>query len=443
MIAGEKQTRGLSLIRAELAAAGPVAGAALVALVASAIVAVALALTIPKAVERHFVAAEIDSRRRVVDEMVDAGLVPLDPSDRQAVAALDEFVRHEVLGADTFRVKVWLPDGTIAYSDEPELIGERYPLTEARRLALSGRDQSDAPDLALPESRFERGFPPLLEYYIPIFGDAGEVVALFEAYGLAEHIDDAVSDTRRYVWQAIASGMGLFAVFTVALLMVSGRIITRRQRLAEKLFGDLVQAQAEERERIIGLLHDDIGQTLYRIHYGLEDLRSRIGDGSPEARDLAKLGSLVGEVDRSLRATLRSLSHGTGEDLSLGAALDELVEVTEMESGLEVAVHIADHLELSPVNRVALYRAAREAMTNVRRHAGARRVELRAYATKTRAFVEVEDDGVGFAGEEGLGLTITRERLEVLGGGMKIRRLAKGGTLFQAWVPRADLEVET
>ncbi|MFQ5523915.1 MAG: sensor histidine kinase [Acidimicrobiia bacterium] len=443
MTSGQAEPRGLAALRAELKAAGPIGRVALVSLAASAVVVVALGLWIPRQVERHFVNAEIDSRRRVAEELAESGLMPPDPGNPQAIAALDEFVKRQVLGVDTFRVKIWLPDGTIAYSDRAELIGERYPPTRERLAAFEGADQSDVPDLDLPEARFERGLPPLREYYIPVFGKSGDVVAVFEGYGLAEHIEGAVSDTRRYVWWSVAVSMGLFAVFIVGLLIVNGRIITRRQRLAEKLFGDLVQAQAEERKRIIGLLHDDIGQTLYRVHYGLEHLRSEVGSEAPQGGELAKLGSLVGEVERTLRATLRSLSHGTGEDLSLTAALDELAEVTEMETDLEVEVEVEDHFELSPVGRVALYRAAREAITNVRRHARATKAELRVYSTRTMVFIEVSDDGEGFSGEEGLGLTITRERLEVLGGGVRIRRSANGGTLFQAWVPKADLEVKT
>ena len=443
MTTAESEPRGLAALRAELRAAGPIGRVALVSLAASVVVVVALGLWIPRQVEEHFVAAEIDSRRRVAEALAEAGLLPPDPDDPEAMEALDDFVRHQVLGTDTLRVKVWLPDGTIVYSDRAELIGERYPPTAARLAALEGRDQSEVPDLDLEEARFERDLPPLREYYIPVFDASGRVTAVFEVYALAEHIDGAVSDTRRYVWWTVAVAMGLFAVFIVGLLVVNGRIITRRQRLAERLFGDLVQAQAEERKRIIGLLHDDIGQTLYRVHYGLEHLRSEVGDESPQAGELAKLGSLVGEVDRTLRATLRSLSHGTGEDLSLTAALDELAEVTEMETDLRVDVETEGQLELSPVGRVALYRAAREAITNVRRHSGATRAKLRAYSTRTRVFVEVSDDGVGFAGEEGLGLTITRERLEVLGGGLRIRSQPNGGTLFQAWIPRADLEVKT
>jgi signal transduction histidine kinase len=50
-------------------------------------------------------------------------------------------------------------------------------------------------------------------------------------------------------------------------------------------------------------------------------------------------------------------------------------------------------------------------------------------------WLEIADDGVGLTGGKGLGIVTTTERLEAIGGGLKVTRRRTGGTLFQAWVP--------
>jgi signal transduction histidine kinase len=299
---------------------------------------------------------------------------------------------------------------------------------------------SEVPDLAKPENAYERDLPPLHEFYIPVVGRSGEVTAVFEVYRLKEHIESTVGDVRRYVWVSVGVAIGLLGLFIAILILANGRAITRRRWLTEKLFGDLVQSQAEERSRIIGLMHDDIGQSLYRIHYGIEDMKAR-ADGAMIG-ELDHIGNLVSQVDGLLRAELRLLEYGTGEELALGSALDELAEVTEMESDLTVSVKVEPRCDLSPTGRVALFRAAREAVTNVRKHALASSVQISAVRKGSNVRLEVLDDGVGMASDEGLGLTTTRERLEAIGGGLRVREDRKGGTRFTAWLPADSSKVK-
>jgi signal transduction histidine kinase len=368
-------------------------------------------------------------------------MIPPQTDDPEAMAALDEAVRGSLIGSDIVRVKIWLSDGTIAYSDEPGLIGMSFPLSDSVKEVFNGRPHVEFVDVSNPENVYERGLPPLREFYVPATGDSGSVV-IFGAYHLAEPIETTVGNIRQYVWLSIAIGIGLLAIFIAILIIVNGRAITHRQRLAEKLFGDLVASQADERTRIIGALHDDIGQSLYRVHYGLEDLRSRVTVNSSIAGDLDHLRTLVGSVDGSLRAELRLLQYGSGEELAIGPALDELAEVTEMESDLSVTVKVETDCDLSPTARVALFRAAREAVTNTRKHAVASSVKIRVYRKGKEIRLDVTDDGVGIIEDEGLGLTTTRERLEAVGGGLRVRTARTGGTLFAAWMPATECTVE-
>jgi two-component system NarL family sensor kinase len=443
MVDGDSEPRGIgTVLQSEWTELGPLGRTVLIALAMSAVVALVLAVAIPHQVEHHLLEGEIRSIARIAGDMADANLIPPDTDNAVAMAVLDESVHVNLLGSDTVRVKIWSPDGTVVYSDAAELTGLSFPLSDDRIDAFNGQSRVERPNLSLPENVFERSLPPVREFYIPVADETGSVVSVFEVYRLVEPIEATVGNIRRYTWMSIAIGIGLLSLFIVTLIIVNGRALTRRRRLTENLFSDLVKAQAEERTRIIGSLHDDIGQSLYRIHYGLEDTRSRVDSGDPIAEDLARLGVLVGNVDSTLRAELRLLQYGTGEELSLGSALDELVEVTEMETDLTVTVNVDTDCVLSPSSRVALFRAAREALTNVRKHALATTVEIQIHRTGKRVRLDVTDDGVGIIHDEGLGLTTTRERLESIGGGLKIKNGRNGGTRFAAWLPAGECEVD-
>ena len=80
------------------------------------------------------------------------------------------------------RVKIWSRDGTILYSDQPALIGERYKLgEEERRLFRTGGADAELSDSTGPENRYERQEGKLLEAYTPIRTPNGTPV-LFEIY---------------------------------------------------------------------------------------------------------------------------------------------------------------------------------------------------------------------------------------------------------------------
>jgi two-component system, NarL family, sensor kinase len=84
------------------------------------------------------------------------GLVAHDPA---AVQALDQIVRQRVLSDRVVRVKVWAPDGTILYSDEPSLVGRHFGLAPSELQVLDTRSSAaQVSDLNEPENEFERSF---------------------------------------------------------------------------------------------------------------------------------------------------------------------------------------------------------------------------------------------------------------------------------------------
>jgi signal transduction histidine kinase len=409
-------------------------------LAASALVVVAsilLAQTVPTLVERVIIDGETQGLSDVAERIAQAGILPEGPAEGSEIVELDEFSRLNLLGHDTIRIAVWARDGTVLYSSEHSLIGRRFS-EPAVSSTFSGTAVASRPDLLALESQSEGGIGPAWELYVPIPGPDGEVRAVLETVHLSAPVEEMVGSVRRYVtWSSIV-GVALLAAVVVSIMMSQGRRALRQQQRAESMFGELVRARADERTRIVGALHDDIGQRLYRIHYGLQDLASRTDGGV--AADVHAVNDLVLAVDGSLRRELRTLRHGVAEELRLDTALHELVELTEAESGLSIDVDIDPACAGDGTGRIALFRAAREAIVNVRKHAEATNVRVEVRKSPRHVVVTVSDDGVGSSGDEGVGLAVARERLEILGGGLGVKASHGRGTRVKAWLPTGVCE---
>ncbi len=415
---------------------GGLGRAALAGIIASLGVAVVLGFSIPAAAGRHLLEARADQIEATVQQLADQGLIPTRIGE--ATEEFDDLVRLKLLGGDSVRVKVWALDGTIVYSDVPELIGDRFGFSHHAVTAPRGERSIGVSRLDEEENASEREFGELLEFYFPVFDSEGEVFAVFEVYQTADSYSNTLTRIRRNVWLSIGFGLGFLALFMGALTLAVAGVANRGRRQAEALLSALSRAQEAERKRTVGALHDDIGQPLYRLLYGIEGCKARLEPGDPVREELDRLEVLVRDIDRTLRAELRKLHHGAPDDLGLGPALEELARTISDEGELTVDVEVALARDPEPDARSALYRAVAEGLLNVRRHARTTRARVRVGSEDGRVVAEVTDDGVGPGRREGLGIVTTRERLEAVGGGLVVERRRGGGTVFRAWVPAAE-----
>lgn len=204
------------------------------------------------------------------------------------------------------------------------------------------------------------------------------------------------------------------------------RDVTDR-RLARRL----IEAQEEERRRIGRELHDEIGQILTGVNLMLAR-----ADVEPELVRTAQeiLAGLLDRV-RDLSLLLRPPMLDTG----LVPALRWHLERFRAQSGINVAMHTTAVPRLRTEVETAAYRIVQEALTNVARHAGARRATVSVRIEGERLSVEIADDGRGFDpdGEcEGMGLESMRQRAALVGGRLRIASSAPGsGTLVAAELP--------
>ncbi len=408
---------------------------ALLGVGASIFVAVALGFSITRSAEQQILDAQTDllvnAARDLAGRMPsDAGVLALDPE-------FDQDVRTRLLGGETVGVKLWLPDGTVVYSDDDDALGRRFDLSEHATRAFQGTPLGVVVDTADPAHARHRELGSVIEFFIP-FGEPNAPTAVFEIEQRVDGLHAAVGQIGRNVWLSISTGLVVLGIFLSTLLAARTRSVDRRRRQAERMFGDLLRAQDEERRRVVGALHDDIGQPLYRLHYGLEGSISKLEAGHPVKEELLRLQHVVAEADDTLRAELRLLHDGLMADAGLVVALEDLAESTRHETDIRVRLDVDGEVGLAEVPRTALYRAIREGITNARKHSGAATIDVRVHSVNGHVRAEIEDDGRGNLAAPGLGLTTTRERLEAIGGGLATTRSHRGGTLLTVWVPSQD-----
>jgi signal transduction histidine kinase len=407
---------------------------ALVAGVIALAAVLAVGFVVARAAHDDLLAARTMIYQGVVDDLIDQGLIPIESGNAETFAALDSAVRLRLLGGETVRVKLWSPQGQIVYSDATELIGGRFDLDQGVAGALDGVATVELDDLSAAENLTEQGFEqPLLEYYLPVLA-AGEVVGAFEIYEESTSFSSSLTEIRGHVWTAVAIGLGALVVAFGSIAVRHARGQNRWRREAERHLAEVLTAADDERRRIVGALHDDIGQPLYRIQYGLEGCLRLLPAGGV-ASEIEGLIGLVGGIDSSLRSELAVLYSGLVEGDGLAEALERLAQATTSEGGLDVSVTGEELPGVSGTAATAMFRAAQEAVINARKHAQASRITIGLQGVPGRATVTVADNGRGWNGRVGIGLATTRQRLAAVDGTMRIERRGSKGTLVSVSVP--------
>jgi signal transduction histidine kinase len=418
------------LLVAEWREIGGLGRIAVIGIVAAMALAIVLGFEITAAARGHLLDARAEILAAITGDLADE----YDPSDPTA-GVFDSAVRERLLGGETVRVKVWLGDGTVVYSDDERLVGQVFELSDSAAAAFTGERSSQVSDLSEDAHADHRHLGSLIEFYLPFTTSAGSVESVFEVEQRTDLLETALGRVERNVWLSIGIGLGVLGVFLGALALARVRDLNRRRRRAERVLGDSLRVQDQERRRIVGSLHDDVGQPLYRLLYGLEGTSARMDPDDPLRAEIESLADLVHQVDATLRAELRILHRGLLADLGLGTALEDLVETVRQETDLDVSLNLAADMDLPDVTRQALFRAAAEAITNVRRHAAATRIEVTVSPADGMVELAVADDGNGRMAEAGLGITTNRERLETIGGDLEITARPGVGTIVVARVP--------
>jgi signal transduction histidine kinase len=224
----------------------------------------------------------------------------------------------------------------------------------------------------------------------------------------------------------------------------------RREALRGDLLKRVVGAQEAERQRIARELHDETGQALTAVGLGLRSLEAKLPPDEKHAVDnLKKLQDLVTHSMSELQHIISDLRPSHLDDLGLRAALRWYAGVVSERAQIEINVETeGEEHPLPAESKMALFRLAQEAITNVVKHARATRVDLRLTYNSEGVSLVVVDDGCGFdlglvqMRQDNWGLLGMHERATLLGGEFKISTATEKGTRVEVDIPYQMVEGE-
>jgi PAS domain S-box-containing protein len=208
----------------------------------------------------------------------------------------------------------------------------------------------------------------------------------------------------------------------------------------------LVTAEEEQRRRISRELHDQMGQHCASLIIGMSALEAHLSEGSDAAGQLERLVQLAHRIDDDVHRIALELRPTALDDNGLHNTLLSLAEKWGERAKI-VVDYSSQGLEgrrLPPDVETAVFRIVQEALTNVRKHAAARRVGLILTLRGDDLVVIVEDDGVGFDPEKALeeaaiagrlGMRGMRERAVLVGGDLEVEATPGGGTTVFVRIP--------
>jgi signal transduction histidine kinase len=252
-------------------------------------------------------------------------------------------------------------------------------------------------------------------------------------------------------WPALAIVLTLSAVGTFAFSQFVFAHVQRQEQEILRGTRELAEAKeamavVKERQRIARDLHDSLAQNLGYLHLRLAEAER--GSGSvPRAQlegELAELKKVARSAYEEARQAILGLRSVVAGSIGLLPTLSEYLDDWSRHAGVAVDLKVGAEasIALPPVVEVQLLGIVQEAMTNVRKHAGARRAVVSIAEEPGAIRVSIRDDGVGFdpapvdgKGRTAFGLDTMRERAEAVGGRLRLTSSPGQGTAVDIELP--------
>jgi signal transduction histidine kinase len=243
------------------------------------------------------------------------------------------------------------------------------------------------------------------------------------------------------------------AVFAIPILLArqafSGRRrlegAQRRASVQLEALRDMSQTIADERKQerlaLAAGLHDEVLPPLFKVHLMGEVLKRDLATGrlltlEEDVPELLGATERASDSMRALIVRLRESPLGVG---GLAETLSVLVEYLQAETRTVIELDV-DKVSGTPLVQLLAYQVVREALRNVINHSNAKSVRVVILGDQDKLQIEVEDDGTGFAPEtvdsrSHFGLALMRERLEIVGGSLRVQSSRGQGTRLSVMIP--------
>jgi signal transduction histidine kinase/ActR/RegA family two-component response regulator len=422
--------------------------------------------------------ARREAQLRGIDALLAAHAeTPIDEQGRQELARLMQGLPEVV------RVKVWDRNATVLWSDEPRLIGQRFPDNDELKEALAGEVSVEIKTLAGREHAYERTtYTTLAEVYVPIVSKTtGQVVGVVEVYKSPLRLLAAIQRARFVIWTiSLAGALILYVVLFPLVRQVYGRQVreealqahaaeleaqvTARTRELEAQREALFQAEkvAAMGQLLAGVSHE-LNNPLSTIVGYTQLLLMRVGAG-PMAEQLGKIASSAERCTRIVTnflalarqypparqlTQLNQLVDDAVELLSYSLRVDSVDVVRRFAPDLPQLWADPHQLQQVIVNLLTNAHQALRSVPTRRRLAVTTRYER----TSDRILLEIADSGPGVPADirtrifdpffttkapgqgTGLGLSLCRGIVDAHEGVLRLAATAGGGATFVVELP--------
>jgi signal transduction histidine kinase len=246
------------------------------------------------------------------------------------------------------------------------------------------------------------------------------------------------TSSNNLILQYIINDFSVYLAASTFVILLSFVIVSERRSrekaiaLAQEI--DYLSA-ALERSRIARNIHDSLGHTLTTLDIQLE-LAQRLFDRNPDKAKHA-IDDAKNLADKSLSDVRQSVQTMRSEDFNLDKAI--LILITQIKEHQNLAIDIDLNLPKLPSQiGYQLYCILQEGLTNIQKHSYASLVSIRGQLTPEGIIVKIEDNGRGFNPNRvhsGYGLLGMKERVDNLGGSLKIDSASDQGTCIQIKIP--------
>lgn len=228
----------------------------------------------------------------------------------------------------------------------------------------------------------------------------------------------------------------------------TSELVSAYSRLAKamaercQLEADLIRASEMQQKKIGQELHDGLGQHLTSMSFFAATLAENLGRrGAQEAEQAERIHQMLTEAIAMTRGIAHGLYPVAMESRGLVSAIKQLLERTQAAAGIDCSfgsdIREPDFSSLVAIN---LYRFAQEAIANVVRHSGAKRLSITLEQVEKDYVLAISDDGIGIdihsaTQGKGIGIHSLRQRANLLGGKFKLEPGSQRGTVVSIRYP--------
>jgi PAS domain S-box-containing protein len=231
--------------------------------------------------------------------------------------------------------------------------------------------------------------------------------------------------------------------------------ITKTKKAEEQiqtLTREILMIQENERKRIARDLHDSVAQDLSSLRISCETFFDDIQESSFKVRQkIREISKVLQGTIHAIRDIAYELRPPSLDELGLPITLFRYCEEFKTKWGINIDFVSAglEQIRINPDTEINLYRLVQEALNNIRKHAGATKVNVRLVASYPHVILRVEDNGIGFdvdlqevlgTKHKHMGMRSMEERVSLLGGKMTIKSRSGEGTRIFIEVPALKMK---